>query len=271
MRSISTLRKLLGQPISNYQVARPTRLTLINSMLQIYVKSLKSNLNEKFFEKEALYIEFVCKKLSVSPVQAVFLSFFMETGRIKLQELHLLLEIHYSHILTLVNELDDLCKRKFIRISDKEKYEYIINGQAKKAIINDEIFIPTDYANGSLESFLELLQNIFQNNYIFEDANNEVKLFMENNPQLNFVQELKKANLSDEEQLIFLYFCYKRPYIRTGAVVNSVFVSNMKALILLKDLKSSSLIKKGLIKEAKEMTHRSEFRLKKSTIKRFFV
>ena len=178
------IKRLLGKSVSSYQVTKPIQLTLINSMLQIYAGAENSKLNEKFFEKEAPYIEFISKKLSISSIQTIFLSILMEKGKIRLDEIADFLEIHYLHLVMYIEELEDLYKRKFIRILNARDNKYMINWELEKAIINDEAFVPTDYASSSLNDFFELLKNIFAESYTFEDVNNEVKLFIENNLSL---------------------------------------------------------------------------------------
>ncbi|MFJ1262195.1 hypothetical protein ACILDS_05805 [Capnocytophaga canis] len=261
--------------ISNYQIAKPTQFTLINSMLQIFAQAESSKLDKKFFEKEAPYIEFVSKKLSISPIQTIFLSIFMEKGEIELSEMANFLEIHYLHLLLYINELEDLCERKFICMLDKKEGKYVINLQVEKAIINDETFSPTDYANSSLNDFFELLQNLFDKQYVFEDVNNEVKLFVENNPQLNFVQQLKNQKLSDEEQLVFLYLFYDHFFnsfynsSKYDLKIHSTFASEIKVTNLLNNFKSSTLIKEKLIKKEKNNFSCAKYKIKKSILKRF--
>lgn len=271
------IKRLLGKSVSSYQVTKPIQLTLINSMLQIYAGAENSKLNEKFFEKEAPYIEFISKKLSISSIQTIFLSIFMEKGEVELSEIANFLEIHYLHLLLYINELEDLCERKFICILDKKEGKYVINLQVEKAIINDETFFPTDYANSSLNDFFELLQNLFDKQYVFEDVNNEVKLFIENNPQLNFVQQLKNQNFSDEEQLVFLYLFYDHFFnsfynsSKYDLKIHSTFASEIKVINLLNNFKSSTLIKEKLIKKEKNNFSCAKYKIKKSVLKRFLA
>ncbi|MFK8273510.1 hypothetical protein [Capnocytophaga canimorsus] len=270
------IKRLLGKSVSSYQVTKPMQLTLINSMLQIYAGAENSKLNEKFFEKEAPYIEFISKKLSISSIQTIFLSILMEKGKIRLDEIADFLEIHYLHLVMYIEELEDLYKRKFIRILNTRDNKYMINWELEKAIINDEAFVPTDYASSSLNDFFELLKNIFAESYTFEDVNNEVKLFVENNPQLNFVQQLKSQNFSDEEQLVFLYFFYNN-ILNSSSKLSKQHLKNcgnftqkIEVINVLNNLKSSTFIKEGLIKKVK-FFRGNAYKIKKSVLKRFLA
>lgn len=260
------IKMLLNHLVSNNQ------MTLPNLMLQIYMKSKNSELSDKFFEEQASYIDFVCKKLTISPVQAVLLSIFMiEKDKVKLTDIRNFLGFY----LFFFDELDDLINRKFIRChKTNDEYIGIINSQAEKAIANNEAFSPTDYSNSSLYDFFELLKMIFTESYTFDEANEEVKLFIENNSQLNSIQYLKNQNLSEAEQILFLYFVYffiienKAVFVLSEVKNHEVFNSSIDTILLLSNLEASKLVKNDMVERIVE---KQIYKIKKSVLKQFLA
>ncbi len=269
---------LLKKRMKNFtkppKIEKPQELTLVNSMLQIYIKAKKSELDDDFFKKIERYTNFVNEKLSVSPMQAVLLSVFMEDTWDE-QSLASFFETCNLHLYLYTNDINILIQQKFIK--QKKSYrtdrtEYQISNEAKKAIIANKSFVPNDYANSTIEQFFDTLQELFKDfdEFDFNTVNQEINLLVNNNPQLHFVQQLQKYKLTDEERLLFLMYCDK--YISEGERYNSVglFRGNSRINLLITNLKSSALKKEKLIRKRKSRLGSSYFGLSKLAKKQFF-
>ncbi len=269
---------LLKKRMKNFtkppKIEKPQELTLVNSMLQIYIKAKKSELDDDFFKKIERYTNFVNEKLSVSPMQAVLLSVFMEDTWDE-QSLASFFETCNLHLYLYTNDINILIQQKFIK--QKKSYrtdrtEYQISNEAKKAIIANKSFVPNDYANSTIEQFFDTLQELFKDfdEFDFNTVNQEINLLVNNNPQLHFVQQLQKYKLTDEERLLFLMYCDK--YISEGERYNSVglFRGNNRINLLITNLKSSALKKEKLIRKKKSRLRSSYFGLSKLAKKQFF-
>lgn len=269
---------LLKKRMKNFtkppKIEKPQELTLVNSMLQIYIKAKKSELDDDFFKKIERYTNFVNEKLSVSPMQAVLLSVFMEDTWDE-QSLASFFETCNLHLYLYTNDINILIQQKFIK--QKKSYrtdrtEYQISNEAKKAIIANKSFVPNDYANSTIEQFFDTLQELFKDfdEFDFNTVNQEINLLVNNNPQLHFVQQLQKYKLTDEERLLFLMYCDK--YISEGERYNSVglFRGNSRINLLITNLKSSALKKEKLIRKKKSRLGSSYFGLSKLAKKQFF-
>ncbi len=269
---------LLKKRMKNFtkppKIEKPQELTLVNSMLQIYIKAKKSELDDDFFKKIERYTNFVNEKLSVSPMQAVLLSVFMEDTWDE-QSLASFFETCNLHLYLYTNDINILIQQKFIK--QKKSYrtdrtEYQISNEAKKAIIANKSFVPNDYANSTIEQFFDTLQELFKDfdEFDFNTVNQEINLLVNNNPQLHFVQQLQKYKLTDEERLLFLMYCDK--YISEGERYNSVglFRGNSRINLLITNLKSSALKKEKLIRKKKSRLRSSYFGLSKLAKKQFF-
>lgn len=268
------LKKRMKNFTETPKIEKPQELTLVNSMLQIYIKAKKSELDDDFFKKIERYTNFVNEKLSVSPMQAVLLSVFMEDTWDE-QSLASFFETCNLHLYLYTNDINILIQQKFIK--QKKSYrtdrtEYQISNEAKKAIIANKSFVPNDYANSTIEQFFDTLQELFKDfdEFDFNTVNQEINLLVNNNPQLHFVQQLQKYKLTDEERLLFLMYCDK--YISEGERYNSVglFRGNSRINLLITNLKSSALKKEKLIRKKKSRLGSSYFGLSKLAKKQFF-
>lgn len=268
------LKKRMKNFTETPKIEKPQELTLVNSMLQIYIKAKKSELDDDFFKKIERYTNFVNEKLSVSPMQAVLLSVFMEDTWDE-QSLASFFETCNLHLYLYTNDINILIQQKFIK--QKKSYrtdrtEYQISNEAKKAIIANKSFVPNDYANSTIEQFFDTLQELFKDfdEFDFNTVNQEINLLVNNNPQLHFVQQLQKYKLTDEERLLFLMYCDK--YISEGERYNSVglFRGNSRINLLITNLKSSALKKEKLIRKRKSRLGSSYFGLSKLAKKQFF-
>lgn len=268
------LKKRMKNFTETPKIEKPQELTLVNSMLQIYIKAKKSELDDDFFKKIERYTNFVNEKLSVSPMQAVLLSVFMEDTWDE-QSLASFFETCNLHLYLYTNDINILIQQKFIK--QKKSYhtdrtEYQISNEAKKAIIANKSFVPNDYANSTIEQFFDTLQELFKDfdEFDFNTVNQEINLLLNNNPQLHFVQQLQKYKLTDEERLLFLMYCDK--YISEGERYNSVglFRGNSRINLLITNLKSSALKKEKLIRKKKSRLRSSYFGLSKLAKKQFF-
>ncbi len=268
------LKKRMKNFTETPKIEKPQELTLVNSMLQIYIKAKKSELDDDFFKKIERYTNFVNEKLSVSPMQAVLLSVFMEDTWDE-QSLASFFETCNLHLYLYTNDINILIQQKFIK--QKKSYrtdrtEYQISNEAKKAIIANKSFVPNDYANSTIEQFFDTLQELFKDfdEFDFNTVNQEINLLVNNNPQLHFVQQLQKYKLTDEERLLFLMYCDK--YISEGERYNSVglFRGNNRINLLITNLKSSALKKEKLIRKKKSRLGSSYFGLSKLAKKQFF-
>ncbi len=269
---------LLKKRMKNFtkppKIEKPQELTLVNSMLQIYIKAKKSELDDDFFKKIERYTNFVNEKLSVSPMQAVLLSVFMEDTWDE-QSLASFFETCNLHLYLYTNDINILIQQKFIKQRKSyrtDRTEYQISNEAKKAIIANKSFVPNDYANSTIEQFFDTLQELFKDfdEFDFNTVNQEINLLVNNNPQLHFVQQLQKYKLTDEERLLFLMYCDK--YISEGERYNSVglFRGNNRINLLITNLKSSALKKEKLIRKKKSRLRSSYFGLSKLAKKQFF-
>lgn len=268
------LKKRMKNFTETPKIEKPQELTLVNSMLQIYIKAKKSELDDDFFKKIERYTNFVNEKLSVSPMQAVLLSVFMEDTWDE-QSLASFFGTFNLHLYLYTNDINILIQQKFIK--QKKSYrtditEYQISNEAKKAIIANKSFVPNDYANSTIEQFFDTLQELFKDfdEFDFNTVNQEINLLVNNNPQLHFVQQLQKYKLTDEERLLFLMCCDK--YISEGERYNSVclFRGNSRINLLITNLKSSALKKEKLIRKKKNILRSSYFGLSKLAKKQFF-
>ena len=127
------------------------RLTLLAAIEQIVELSEGSNLSDEFYRKAGRYINYVCRKLSVSKVQAVMLALFVDNSndyRIQLKQLASHLKCRNVSIMKYGKDIEDLAKRKLICCRrDRDSITYRIPLEVIEAFSRNEAYVPAEPKN----------------------------------------------------------------------------------------------------------------------------
>ena len=98
-------------------LAEPKRLNLLTAIEQIVELSEGSNLSEEFYVKARRYVRYVAKKLSLTPVQAVLFSLFVDKSDdscIRISDFATHLRCRTVRIIRYMSDIDVLEKRKLV-------------------------------------------------------------------------------------------------------------------------------------------------------------
>lgn len=120
-----------------------------------------SGLSAEFYKKAGRYIRAVSSKLSMTPVQSVLLSAFinsMTDSRILLSELAQYFNCSTIRIIKNVNEIDDLERRRYIRCSHASRQRsYRVPLEVLDALKEDRPYVPESYSGMSMERLVAAL------------------------------------------------------------------------------------------------------------------
>ena len=179
------------------------RLTLLAAIEQIVELSEGSNLSDEFYRKAGRYINYVCRKLSVSKVQAVMLALFVDNSndyRIQLKQLASHLKCRNVSIMKYGKDIEDLAKRKLICCRrDRDSITYRIPLEVIEAFSRNEAYVPAEPKNltcdelfGEIETLLDSRNS---DELSYDGLVHELSTLFGNNGNLEFVQELRKYEL----------------------------------------------------------------------------
>ena len=191
------------------------KMTLLSAIEQVVDAAEGSALSEEFMEKVKRPIGYICKKLSMSKMEAVLFALLVDTANLHYVSLGVLteyLKCRNVRILRYINEIDALERRHYLRRT-KEKGEVVYNvpHAVLQALKNDESFVPPSYKNISATAFFSVMHGVMSQRETDEISTDtlyqEIVSLMEDNMQLGFVQQVNKMDLSYEDFLLLMKFC----------------------------------------------------------------
>ena len=217
MRSLKNMQK-------KEKIARPATKhnpkTLLAHIECIIELAEKSELNETFYKKAKTSIDFVTKSMSLSINQAVIFSIFMEKSddsRIYLSELSKFLGCRNIKAISMMNEVDELEKRRLVRCCRNEgKRSYRVPHEVVNAVKQGVAYEPESSKNLSTEQLFQHMERLFEERDNKEITNEilvtELKSLIEDNPTLAFCRQIKEWNsiYKDNDNFsLLLFFCHR--------------------------------------------------------------
>lgn len=195
------------------------KLTLMTAMDNIVELSEGSNLSDEFYEKAKRYISYVCRKLSVNKVQAVLLSLFVDNCWDRDVELRTLAEYLKCRMVRMINystEIDELLKRKMIRIKNRRgETTYAMGPDVIDAFKHNEAFVPAEPKLLTCDELFCEIYSLFESrvyDYLqYEEFISELFSLLETNRNLEFVKQLRTYKLIcdhtvNDEGIIFVFW-----------------------------------------------------------------
>lgn len=182
------------------------RLNVLNAMEQIVELSSGSDLSKDFFAEAKRYINFLCRKLSLSHMQAVLLSLFVDNCddyRIELKQLASHIGCRTIRIIQYGKEIDDMVSRKLIRCRrDRDSVTYRVPLEVMDAFRRNEAYVPYEPKNITCDELFGVIEELFdQRNHdelSFNDLRDELERLFDNNSNLEFVKQLRRYCLADD-------------------------------------------------------------------------
>lgn len=195
------------------------KLKMLNSIENIVNLATENGLNDEFYAKANKGIKYLAKKMSLTPMQAIIFSLFVNRSDdqfIYLNEISRDIKCSTISILKFKHDIEVLIDRHLIkRRKNDERTSYRVPLQVIEALQNDECYQHKTMTNVSADELMVIaLNNLFNersNNEIpYSALVNEVCELLENNRHLNFASKTLSTFFSDEtqEMILFVYFCH---------------------------------------------------------------
>lgn len=194
------------------------RRTLMSTIEKIVIQSNGSKLSEKFFLDIDGDLHYICHKMNLTKMQAVFFSLFIDhshENNIGLNELRSWLEVPMISILRYQKDIDQLVRRQLIRYlkNDNGNVSYYVHHEVLSAIGDNKNFEPAKAQKLSINDFFNQIDELFDKKALYNNMDYDTLLFefrelFKRNKHLIFVQKMLTMNdiLSEDEWVLFLYF-----------------------------------------------------------------
>jgi hypothetical protein len=194
------------------------KLNLLGHIERIVELAKDAALSDDFFAKAKTHINFVKKAMQLNEMQTVLFSLFIDQandGRILISDMADFLNCRPIRIFKHNADLEVLESRQLIRCRhsrhNESQISYRVPGEVFTSLIQNKKYEQDSHANISIEHFFELVYQLFkeraEEELTYPALVNELDTLIEENPQLNFIHQLKQYELSENDQTLFLRFC----------------------------------------------------------------
>jgi DNA polymerase III delta prime subunit len=201
------------------QTKAPRKLTLLSAIEQVVEMSRNSNLDDEFFTKAKRYIRYLSKRLSVTPIQAVLFSIFIDNsteGLVHTDKFTQHLGSTNIKVIGLLSDIDELERRRFIRCRrDDDGQSWRVPFDVVKSLKSDEVYTVAAPVNLTCTELFDKLDELFElrnkrelTYLLFVE---EADALIEANSHLPFSRELKKHDTEEcgrWERMLLLLFCH---------------------------------------------------------------
>jgi hypothetical protein len=199
-----------------FQAKTVRKLTILTAIEQIVELSSGSSLSDEFFGNAKRYIKYLSKRLSLTPMQAVLLSIFVDNSnesRIRMSDFTKHLGCRNIKIICLAGDMDELERRRFIRCRRTDDGQsWRVPFDVIKAFKRDEEYKPQPAVNLSCIELFDRINELFNQRrdreLSFEMFAEEIKALIEANQQLLFSIQLSRySQASTNDIMLLLLFC----------------------------------------------------------------
>lgn len=171
-----------------------------------------SELSAEFFEQVAPCLQKIADTQNLTSDQALMLCLMMnfcDSFHIKLGDLARHTGLSTVYLLKYLNDIDELVKRGFLKRSDRCSTEnYAISLEVINALKQDKAFELKQYRGISCEKLFELFGQIFSEEDNYSTQRERVINLLHDNPQLKIAQVIKGHQLSDDDTMLLVLFCF---------------------------------------------------------------
>ena len=189
---------------------------ILEALVKIVENAERSKLSDDFFKENQDTINYVSKRLRLSPKQVVFLAIFIDKNdeqNITLSQIAEYVGIRPMHLLCMAKEIDGLAKKHYVKIIKGIKSNYYrVPKEVVNALTNNKSYRYQPPQATDLATFFDLFKKLSK-----EKENNELDYhsFLEHTnellgciPQSSLVRGLKKYKLNEERAFLFIYMAY---------------------------------------------------------------
>ena len=171
-----------------------------------------SELSAKFFEHVAPCLQKIAAMQHLTADQALVLCLMMnfcDSSNIRLGNLAHYTGLSTVFLLKYLNDIDVLVKRGFLKRADRCNTEsYAIRLEAINALKLDKAFVLETHCGISCAKLFDLMSRILSEDDDYDTQREKVMNLLHANPQLKIAQVIKGHQLSDDDTMLLMLFCF---------------------------------------------------------------
>ena len=193
-------------------------LTLLKAINCILELAEDSELSKVFWDASHVFTDYVAERMKISPVQSVLMSLFIESGSTghsaSIANIARYTSCRNVRIMQYQQEVDDLVKRGFVRLSQKNYHQekiYVIPSALLDALNKNEAY---EKRVTVCSNVIELFQNFFELTHLRYEEELSTELLMEEvedlieqNKGLPFVRALLDMHIDLDDEMIIIHLC----------------------------------------------------------------
>lgn len=191
-------------------------LNLLDAFESIIENAKDSKLNDEIFITLSPYIKFITKLLKITPLQAIFLSFFIyksEDTRIRPSEIAEFFGINTIRMLKYMDEIDRLVKLRYIRTSKRhDDITYKVPPQVIKCLRLNKPFVyvlePIRNTQDFFDRFKALTKEKDNDEIDYDQLEEKTNELLEEVKDSIFVKSLNRFSMEDEDKLLFIFMSH---------------------------------------------------------------
>ncbi len=197
----------------NQQKPVPTLLQAIEKVVEL---AEDSKMSEEFMLKAAPEISLLAESFGITERQAVLFCVCMEKGprRVDYDDLASYLDLNKIGVLSFASDIDALVRRRLLKFRDvKDEDDFDIPAVVIRSLKHNEVYQLPQRKGLDCAAMFELLDQWFED--LDDDAISpralceELQQLFEDNPQVGFVKHLKEYYLSDEDEMMVVFFAHR--------------------------------------------------------------
>lgn len=175
-----------------------------------------SNLDEEFFAKASAHIRYVSRKLKLTATQTVLLALFVdrsEDSRIMISEIAKYTGCRTTKILRLVDEIDVLETKHYVRASRSRKsLSYRVPGAVLKALRHNTPYAyepePVLDTQAFFDRFDRLMDEKNDDEQTYDSLKEQTKEMLDEIKDSVFARQLNRCELCDDDKLLFVFMAH---------------------------------------------------------------
>ena len=190
-------------------------LTLLGAIQRVVEVAKDSQLKPKAMVRMAEETRFLAEHYGISERQAVLFCVCLERGprSVDYDDLAHFLDVNHIHILSYADDIDALIRRRLLRYRNaKDEDMFDVPQVVVNALKHNEAYALPSRTGLDCPALFEVLDQLFEdldNNALTPNAfNEEIDTLFEENPQVDFVKQIKSMDLMlNDTRAMLLYFC----------------------------------------------------------------
>ena len=171
-----------------------------------------SELDARFFEHVAPCLQKIADKQNLTSDQALIFCLMMnfcDSSHIRLGELARHTGLSAVHLLKYLNDIDELVKRGFFKQTTRHNDRgYAIRHGVIKALKQDVAFEKKSHRGISCSELFDLIGQILNEEDDYDAQKEQILNLLQDNPQLKIAQVIKGHQLSDDDTMLLMLFCF---------------------------------------------------------------